>query len=468
MSDNKFSFDLAFQEEAIRFILSNDDGINGLSYVKSSYFALINHSIIVYAIEKCFKKYARIPSRPLLLELTREIFNEKDYREAFTKEERKEVIVLIKDLYKKAARDGDVLLKKLAQFASYVELKNTVERLDLDNFAGYERFSTDAAKAIQIADPINLKPKGLYLIKGIQDRQLQRQSQELVIPTPFYQLNRLTSAGGYSPGSIIVLLDQPKRLKTAFLVNVSRKYLASKKRILYIDMENGEGEIMSRLEQSIGRVSKLDIIRGTKDKEIQKVLRRYRRLGGEVYVRRIPAFSTAHDIQVIIDEVYRKEGIKFEILIIDYLALMGALSHKMDDYDRISDAYIDVANLALRNHIQHVYTANHVVRTASKRQSSKYVGEDIAKCIDIVRHAQSIFGLNRTVTEFENNVVRLEVVEQREGKPTGRAYFKVDMPTQRVDELTRKEIDMLNAADILYNPDSRVAPPKPSKTHGDV
>lgn len=467
MTKTKFSFDLHFQEEAIRFILSNDDGISGLSYVKSSYFAVLSNVVIVYAIEKCFKKYARVPSLPLLLELIREVFGERDFREAFTKVERKEIVVLAKDLYKKPARDGDVLLEKLAKFASYVELRDTVEKLDLDNFSSYDRFSIDAAKAISIADPTNLQPKGLYLIKDIKDRQLQRQSQELVISTPFYQLNRLTSAGGYTPGSIIVLLDKPKRLKTTFLVNVARKYLAAKKRILYIDMENGEGEIMTRLEQSIGRVNKLDIIKGRKDKEIQKVLRRYRRLGGEVHVRRIPAFSTAHDIQIIIDEIYRKEGIKFEILIIDFLALMGSLSQKMDDFGRISDAYLDIANLVLKNNIEHVYTANHVVRSAAKRQSSKYVGDDIAKCIDIVRHAQSILGLNRTETEFENNIVRLEIVEQREGKPSGRAYFRVDIETQRVDELTRKEIDMLKANEILYNPDQSIARPQ-KKTTGDI
>jgi len=73
-----------------------------------------------------------------------------------------------------------------------------------------------------------------------------------------------------------------------------------------------------------------------------------------------------------------------------------------------------MGNLAVKNKIEHLWTANHVTREGAKsRQATKYQGEDIALCIDIVRHAHAIFGLNRSPEEQENGFFRMEIVEQR-------------------------------------------------------
>lgn len=448
----KFEFDVLFQEEAIRFILNSSDGIEALKYVKNSYFSLLTHSLIMHGIEVVHSNSARVPSKPILRNILTGMFKEKRFSESLTNSDREETLTLVDELFSRPVKDGDMLLGELAKFSSFVELSNEIESLDLRDFASYDTFLSKAAKAIALADPASQYQQGLFLIKGIRDRQLKRQATDVVVPTPFAQLNKLTSAGGYSPGSVIVLLDKPKRLKTTMLVNVARKYMGQKRKILFIDLENGEDPIAARFEQSVARVSLLELLSGEVDQKVQKILRRYRRLGGEVYIRRLPAFSTANDIQDVMDEIYRKYGIKFDMMCIDYLAQMGSLSGKTDDFGRISDAYLDVLNLVAKNGIIHTWTANHVVRQSAKRSQSKYFGDDIAKCIDIVRHAQAVFGLNRTDEEFEAGVVRLEIVEQREGVPSGRVYFRVDPITQRIDELTKKE--MAELGDILYNPDS--------------
>lgn len=452
--EHKFGFDIAFQEEGLRFIVSNPDGMEAMPVVKSFYFDLLDHSIIFHGIEVFYKKHGRIPSKPFLRNILSELFTTRDYVEAITPEDEKNILAKVEELFSAPARDGDLILQSLYKFASYVELQSLNSDTDFEDFQNYDRYAKKVTEIAEKGDYQRSKQTGVFLVKGIKERQMKRQASDLVIPTPYHQLNALTSAGGYEPGSIIVLLDKPKKLKTAFLVNTARKYMASKVKVLYIDLENGENSIAARLEQSIGRVTKKEIIKGTKDKEIQKVLRRYKRLGGEVYIKRLPAFSTAQDIQKVIDELYRREGYIFGALMIDYLALMGSISGKKEDFDRISDAYLDVANLLQKNpSISHCWTANHVVRNAQKRAPGRYQEEDIAKCIDIVRHAHGIFGLNRTRTEFENNLVRLEIVMQREGVPIGRAYFRAFPEMQRIDELTSKEIQEYKASGILYNPD---------------
>lgn len=451
-SNFKFSFGLEFQDELLRLIISNDDGYKALEYIRNSYFTLLSRSTVMYGVEKFWNAHARVPSQPILLQTLREVFTERAFIEALTQEDQDEVLVLAKDLYKAPAKDGDILLKEAAKFASFVELKHSVETLDLEDFNSYESFSSGVQEAISISD-INTKDnEGVFFIKDVKERQLSRQSEDVVIPTPFPGINRLTNAGGYEPGSIIVLLDRPKRLKTAALVNIARGYLRQKKKVIFFDLENGEESLVTRMEQSVGRVTKKEIIKGTRDKDIQKVLRRYARLGGEIVVKRIPAFSTTRVMQAYIDKIYREHGVIFNDIIVDYVGLMGAISGKTDDTARIGDAYLDMANLIHKNKYDHCWTAHHIVRGAMKRQGSRYQGEDIAKAIDIIRHVQAVYGLNRTPEEYENGLVRMEIVDQRDGVPEGRAFFRVEASHQRMDELTKKEVEELTAQGILYTP----------------
>jgi len=218
--------------------------------------------------------------------------------------------------------------------------------------------------------------------------------------------------------------------------------MRQKKKVLFIDLENGEDNLAMRLEQSIAKIDKKTLLKGTEDKKIQKVLRRYNRMGGEVYIKRLPAYSTTTAIQHVIDEIYREHGIKFDELIVDYIALMNSLSRTkaQEETTRIGEAYVDIANLALKNNFEHVVTAMHITRTAIVRSETRYSENDIAKSIDIIRHAHAIYGLNRSEEEKEAGIMRMELVVQRDGVPTGRAYFSADPKTQRMEELTKAQI----------------------------
>jgi len=466
----KFSFDITFQEAILRFILNNSDGYKALEFIDHRYFVVLEHAVIMDAISTLWKNMASIPSLPVLRNQVTKQFSNKDYAEVLTSQDRADILALVNDLYSTPAKDGKMIIREVVRFSSYVDLRHSIEHFQLEDYNSYEAFSDRVLQAIHKEDL--LKPKqGTFLIKDLRERQINRKTSDLIIPSPFHQLNALTSAGGFSPGSVLVVLDKPKRLKTTMLINMARKYLARKKKVLYLDLENGEEPLVARVEQSIGRIDKKTLLRGSHDKEIQKVLRRYRRIGGEMYIRRIPGFSTANVIRRIMDTIYRDDGLLFDVMIIDYLGLMGSISGKTDDFGRISDAYVDVANLAQERGIEVVWTAHHIQRTSSKRERTKYVGDDIAKSIDIVRHAQGIFGLNRSIDEEENGIVRLEIVDGRETYPRGRAYFRVDANSQRVDELTKKEVKELTDAGVLYNPDRVFDEEKPQKrtiNKGDV
>lgn len=436
--EEKFKFTIEFQEDLLKYTLQDRYGYKVVEDYKDSYFSLLDHQIIAYAIKMYFNEHGKVPGITMLKETLREVFNMQMFANTFTIEEEREVIKKVSSLYKDRYQDGDQILDRSKQFKAYVKMKEIVENMDINNFKEYPNFLKKANTIYQESQERE-EVQGTYLIKDVKERQFKRQDSGTVFPTPFRQINDLTNAGGYEKGSIIVVLDRPKKFKTGIMINVARGYMKMKKKVLYIDVENGVDGITMRIEQSVASKTKKEILSGKYDEQVQKTLRKYKRLGGETYIRRIPAGSTTDVIQRILDEEYQENGIRFDELIIDYIGLLGAKSGKVDDHNRISDAYLDVMNLALTNGIEHVWTPHHVRRDAYKKESTRYGDDDVAKCTEIGRHIHAMFGLNRNEEEIGAGFMRMELIVQRDGKQDGRAIFKVNNNTQRADELTKAQ-----------------------------
>lgn len=435
----KFQFTLDYQLDLLRFSVQDRNGYKAINLYEDSYYTLTEHAIIAFALKHYLKKNHSVPGLTMLKEELISTYKRRDFVNLLSEEDRTTTLKIAESLYKGEVKDGEEILKKCSKWASYVELKNEIESVDLLDFASHEAFSSRVIKAINKTNEYE-DSHGTFLIGDISTRQLQRLSNPSIIPTPFKQLNKLTNAGGYSKGSILVILDKPKSRKTYTLIAIARASLRIKRKVFFIDLENGQDEISIRLEQGMTNKSKREVLSGESDKSTQALFRRYKRLGIEAYVKRFPAGSTTADFQAEVDHVYREHGIQFDDVVIDYVALMNSLSGAVDDFKRISDAYLDVGNFALKNGYGHVWTANHVKRDAEKHQQTRYHDGDIAKCIDIVRHAQAIFGLNSSDEELNQGLLRMELVVQRDGKPFGRAMFHANPEHQTLKELNQQEL----------------------------
>ena len=468
-SKNKFEFTEEYQWDLLRYTAQDKNGERALVKYNDDYFTLVEHQVIAFGLKNYHTKEKRIPGETMLREYIVRLLNSKQYVDLVTKSEQKNIIDLISTLYNKPVIDGDKVYEKCKEFSSYVKLKAVLENLDINDYNSYNKYSKQVSESIVDEDEVE-DVRSSLLLEDIKARQFKRQEIKTVFPTPIKQINQMTNAGGYEMASILVLLDKQKKGKTTTLANIARGYLKMKKKILIVDLENGQDNIFSRLEQSIMRLTKKELLSGEFDDKVQKRLRKYKRLGGEIAVIRLPALvTTADSIQVEMDLIYRETGIKFDVVIIDYMAKMGDISRTDDERKRISNVYLDMGNLAVKNKIEHLWTANHVTREGAKsRQATKYQGEDIALCIDIVRHAHAIFGLNRSPEEHENGFFRMEIVEQRDGLPNGRAVFNLSMETQRADELSkgaRKIYDDEVYSQIIKNDDGTKSVTKKERKH---
>lgn len=470
----KFSFSPEFQFEILRFVLKDKEGGLVLKRIKSNYLVLIEHSLIFEGISKYFKKQGRMPSENILKEVLKELLESKTYVDLVTKGDIPNINKLISNLYHIPLSDSDYIKEKIYQFSTYVEMKNLNDSFDLDNFEQYEEYSRKIEKVLQKSKP-KKEDEPLYMIRDITERQFRRQSEPSVIPCPFRQLNELTNAGGYPEHSVNVILDKPKAKKTFFMVNLARGYLRMKKSVLYIDTENGQEQIMDRFIQSSINKTKKELYSGEYDKLEAKHLRKLARFGVELVVERVPAMitNTTYIREKIIQ--LRNQGIDIKVLMVDYAGKLASIAGDREDFERISNVYIDLSNLAEEMKLDIIWTAHHITREGKKHRKTRYDENDISGSIAIVRNAQVIMGLNATEQEERDDILRAEIVVQRDGLPSGRALFKCSTETQRCTEFTReqrKEYDRVygeqldNSLKSSSNPDANIE--KYNKKQGDI
>lgn len=434
----KFEFSTDFQFEILKYIIQDREGFTLLMKIKPHYLVLIEHALILEGILKYFKKYKKVPSENILKEVIQELLKSKSYVDLVVKEDLPNIFKLIKVLYSAPLKDPDYIKEKVFQFSMYVEVKKLTESLDLKDFDSYLDYAQKVERVIKESKP-KAEDQPIYLIKGITDRQFKRQANPAVVPCPFRQLNELTNAGGYPIHSVNVILDKPKARKTFFLVNLAKGYLRMKKSVLYVDLENGQDQIMDRMVQSSINKSKAEVYTGEFDKLEVKHLRKLARFGVEFVVKRMPAMVTnCNDIRDLIRKL-RQEGIDIRVLVVDYAGKLASINGDRDDFERISNSYIDLQNLAEEEDLDVVWSAHHITRQGAKHRSTRYQENDISGSISIVRNAQLILGLNATDQEDNDNIQRTEIVVQRDGLPSGRALFKIDVERQRLVEFTKEQ-----------------------------
>lgn len=438
MDDIKFKFTTDFQEDILKYTVSDSNGYKAIEMYDDTYFTLIEHSIIAYTLKKYYKNKKRIPGKTVFIQELLKTFDHRDFRDSITPDDRDNIVKIAKHLFDGGVQDGNDIIENVERFTQFVDLKHVIENVNLLDYNGYEPFSRKVQKAISPRLQA-LEERGSFLSRDVVERQVRRRDLKPIVPMPFKQLNKLTNANGYIRGSVMVILDRAKKFKTGMLVNIAVGYYKRNKNVLFIDLDNGEDEVMLRIEQCLMELEKKDVL---SEKYNKAIVDKFKGRKREIIVKKMPALITnASHIEDYIDYLYREFGIEIHELVIDYIGKMASISGKESLHERISEAYIDIGNLAIKKHIEHVWTAQHVTRRAAQsRMRTRYDATDIAGAIDISRHVQAIYGLNRSVEEEQDGYQRLEIVDQRDGKPRGRAVFKVNIETQTAKPLNDEEL----------------------------
>lgn len=440
----KFSFEPSFQREILRFAVTDSKyGFKAVVLFESHFFTRIEDSIIAEVLKRYYVKRYSTPSYPIFLEELKQLLRNKQWANLVSDEDKKKVRTVARKLYSRPVKDPETIYDSCKKFAQMMALKSTLEDINILDFNSYADIAAKIHHSISLGSDLR-EDAGTFLLADAKVRTLRRSDQPPGYPTPWWQLNRTMNSGGTNKGNIIVVLGPAKRFKTGFLMNTAIGYLKQGRKVLIVDLENGEEALSMRGDQSLINVDRKTLL--SDDKEINEKLlkkaRQYKRFGGDVNIRRFVAGSTTADIQRHITWLAENKGFIVTDLICDYPDLMAPLKgvNKNSDTDNISNVYIDLKTLAEDNNINSIWCPSHVNREGDKVQGKKFKATDIAKAIDKVRHADMVLGMQQDEEEKEAGIIRLEIIDQRDGTPDGRVYLWGKLDTQRVREFTRAEV----------------------------
>lgn len=441
MGKPKFEFGIEFQELILQYTVTDQKGYKALELYEDSYFTTLHHAIIAHGLKKYYKKKKKVADEPILKEIIRVLYIKgKETFAALTASDRSTVDRIINRIYSRPLNDPGEVLDKIVNFARYIKFKEELEKIDINKFDSYESSIKNLRSANNLGSQIQ-EDYGVFIVKDMPERAHNRDKLSQIFPTPIWQWNKLSNSGGFNPGTVIMVAAEAKRFKTGFLINVGRLYMRRKKKVLYFDFENGAQALTLRTEQSLIKRDQASIISGDLDNHLLKLMRKYRRLGSEFVIKRMRAYKdTTDDCQNVIDKLKQEFGITFDVCVFDYPDVMASRSGQKDEVHRISDAYVDIKELADINKFECTWTASHVTREAAKRRGTRYQAGDLAKCIDKIRHVDIAIGIQETPEEMKAGMMRLEIIEQRNGTANGNMLFWVDIEKQGMTEFSRAQV----------------------------
>lgn len=441
---NHYTFGEELQEEILQFAVTDiKNGFKAVELFESDYFSKLDHIIIAESLKRYYKERYSVPSAAVLEETIKDMLKQKQWKQYVKPADKANITKLIKKLYKKPVKNPEVIYELCKNFARFCSLKEVMENFNIHNFEDYKDLETKIHKATSVGIELN-EDKGTFVLADAVSRVNRRRDAPPGHPTPFRQLNALLNSGGTGIGNVIVVLGPAKRFKTGLLLNAARGYLKRGEVVVVFDLENGEDALSMRVDQSILNVDRKGLLAGIEtDKKLLKQLRMYKRFGGELVIKRLSAGSTTADMSKYLTWLYDTHGLVARHLIVDYPDVMNDSKSSKDETTRIGQVYIDLKNLASDFGIYSTWCPSHVNREGDKAQGKKFKATDLSKAIDKVRHADIILGVQQSEEEKEGNIIRLEIIDQRDGVGEGRIWLHGSLATQRIKELSVSQVKEL-------------------------
>lgn len=439
--NNQFNFDPDFQQEILQFTVTDPkSGYKALELFESEYFTLIPHVIIAEALKKYHARKFIIPSLAVARQEVRQLLKRKQWQELVHKDDKDKALTILKRIYKRPVRDPDTIYNECRTFARFMAFKEQLENVNIEDYNTWPLFLDNITKAVHRGTELNQR-KSLLLLRDAKIRATRRLDEPQGQETPWWQLNALTNSGGTTKGNIIVVLSEAKFFKTGFMINTALGYLKKGEIILYVDLENGEQAIATRADQGIMNKDRKGLLDPDNMQPFLKMVRTYKRFGGEIAILRLPAGSTTKEIQKEIKRLKDEDGLIVKKMMCDYPDLMGSSDGASIEDKRISQVYIDLKNLAEEEDLDVIWTASHVNREGSKEgRGKKYRHEHMAKASDKVRHADMVLSMVQDEDEIEAGIIRLELTAQRDGLQSGRVWFWANLAKQKLKEFNRAQV----------------------------
>jgi KaiC/GvpD/RAD55 family RecA-like ATPase len=252
--------------------------------------------------------------------------------------------------------------------------------------------------------------------------------------------------GGFSAKSLYVLLGQPKVGKTLWLGNIATQAIRASNNVAIITLELNDRKYMKRLGSNLLGIRMSEYKDSAENdslikKKITNLAFENLRAPGELVVKEFgTSQASAIDVENWLTKAEQVLGIKFKIIIIDYINIMKNWRNPNSEntYMKIKQIAEDLRSAAQRN--------QWAIVTATQTKQSEFDATDLSmnsasESSGLVATVDGMFGIIQDPMMYTNNEYKLKLLANRdEGYKNSYKKFIVDYNYMRISEDPNSEI----------------------------
>lgn len=291
-----------------------------------------------------------------------------------------EIIKQIKELYSTLKHpeefNTNLILKETENYIRYRKIYDAIS-IGAENLDSKKDFSGDYIK--QMEDAIYFKldnSVGYDYFSNIESRFELYKEDVTKIPTSIDELNNLTN-GGIQPKTINCVISSTGGGKSVWLCQEAAYNVKNGKNVLYITLEMSETEIAKRIDANLINTKQDDLRKLSAEASRFRFEQLKSKTYGKLIIKEFPADSiTTLDIKKVIEELKRNMKIDIDMLIVDYLGLMGSYRYSTrnnNSYSIGKHATEELRSLAVQYNIP-IWTAIQFNRGAENAEEAKSLG----------------------------------------------------------------------------------------------
>ncbi len=391
---NLSQYGTAFQIKVLSSLLTHKEFlVNIYDILSDEYFDNQAHKWIIKEVLRYYDKYHTTPSMDILKVEVKKIDNE--VLQLSVKEQ-------LREAYQASDEDLEYVQEEFTGFCKNQQIKKALmSSVDLLKAGDFDSIKTIISSALQAGNDKNV---GHEYLKDLESRF--REDARTTIPTPWTRINELLQ-GGLGNGDFGLIFGNPGGGKSWSLVALGGYAVRMGYNVVHYTLELGEQYVGRRYDAFF---SKIPVDKILKNRErIEEIMPS---IEGELIIKEFPTGrATMSTIESHITKI-TDMGLKPDLVIIDYVDLLGTKKKTADRKGEIDDIYQSTKGLARQLDIP-IWSVSQVNRAGAKDDIVE--GDKAAGSYDKIMITDVCISLSRKKADKVNGTGRFHIMKNRYG-----------------------------------------------------
>jgi len=426
-----YQFSEKIQQGILYLVKSDPDFYQEIvTLIKPDYFEFPVHSKLFTIVKGYYEKYHKLPTDEFILEEARKETTRSENLSDYDDE-----LVRINNIDTSSVDNPEYFLDIIEKFARNEAMKQAIsDGILLLKEDRVDEIEPLVRKALTVSRNVDI---GQEYFTSVSDRWLRMLTKDSgkKYRTISPSLNNVLE-GGLGAKELAMVVAPPSVGKSLFLVNQAVESLMEGRKVLYISLEMSEDKIAQRFDSVMTLINQRKL--SIKQKVLLERLEVFKNKfpGGNLIIKEFPTgVATVSTIRSLLSQLQNFEGFVPDLLIVDYLELLGC-NREGPEYQVQEMLARELRGLAVE-HKMLVWTATQTNRQGARVNiiTDAELGDSYGK----FRTVDYAVSLNQSEEEFDEERMRCYVMKSRNGKTRFVTGVSIDYNTLSMSELTTND-----------------------------